>query len=320
MRLPRNPFRLTLSSGLPLVLPVILTLLAHPANAQETAPPPPDAATAETAPAVAEAVEEQAPTTADLSEAAEKIRAGAYAEAETILSALQPEFPDDPALLLMRGEVLLAVGRPADAAGVLQHGIDVDPERPRMHFQLGTALASTGEGDRALEQFAGEISVNPDPTVQVLAHLNRSMLFQQSRNWVEAAGELEAVLALEPVRSEVFGDLASLYIQAGETGKAMDALDRGKAAGFDSAPHYYSLGARLYNSERYEDAATVLGEALRVDPNLAEAERSLAAALEKLDRNAEAAEHLRRYLELRPDAPDAAAVTERIRAAEKAGD
>ena len=69
----------------------------------------------------------------------------------------------------------------------------------------------------------------------------------------------------------------------------------------------------------YDDAVTMLGEAIAVDPTMAEAERSLAAALEQLGRQSEAAEHLRRYLELRPDAPDAEAVSDRIRAAENAG-
>ena len=54
---------------------------------------------------------------------------------------------------------------------------------------------------------------------------------------------------------------------------------------------------------------------LEVDSRLARAERSLAAALEKLGRDHEARAHLERYLELAPDAPDAASVAERIRAA-----
>jgi Flp pilus assembly protein TadD len=59
----------------------------------------------------------------------------------------------------------------------------------------------------------------------------------------------------------------------------------------------------------------MFNEALRADPELAEAERSLAAALERLGRDAEAVQHLRRYLELRPDAPDAEAVAGRIKEA-----
>lgn len=257
---------------------------------------------------------------ADLTEAVERIRAGAYAEAEDLLAALQPDFPDDPALLLMRGEVLLALGRPQDALEVLRHGAEVAPERPRMNFQLGTALASSGQRKPALEAYAREIEHNSDPDVRVLAHLNRSLLLQQERRWNAAAQELEAVLQIQPERKNVYGDLASLYIQAGDAAAAVEALERGEAVGFSSAEHYYSLGARLYKSEMFEQAVVMLGEALRINPGLAEAERSLAASLEQLGREADALEHLRRYLELRPDAPDAPVVAEKLRAAEKAGE
>jgi len=258
------------------------------------------------------------PPAADLTEAVERIRAGAYDEAQDLLATLQADFPDDPALLLMRGEVLLALGQAGEALEVLRHGAEVDPGRPRMNFQLGTAMASTGERKQALEAFAREIEVNDDVEVQVLSRLNRSLLLQQERRWGEAAGELEAVLGLQPGRSNVYGDLATLYLQAGNAEAAVSALERGKEAGFASAVHYYSLGARLYKDEMFEQAAVMLSEALRVDPGMAEAERSLAACLEQLGREAEALDHLRRYLELRPDAPDAAVVSEKLRAAEKA--
>ena len=56
--------------------------------------------------------------------------------------------------------------------------------------------------------------------------------------------------------------------------------------------------------------------ALEIEPTLASAERSLAAALEKLGRDDEAVEHLRRYLELAPDAWDAETVRKQLKAHE----
>jgi tetratricopeptide (TPR) repeat protein len=303
--------RRTPLSGLLFLLLAALLAPGSPARGQQqpAAPPEPTAA--------AEQPGAELPG-ADLSQAVERIRAGSYEEAQDLLAALQPEFPDDAALLLMRGEVLLALGRAEEALDVLRHGAEVDPERPRMNFQLGTALASTGQREAALEAFGHEIEVNEEAEVQVLSRLNRSLLLQQERRWGSAAEELEAVLLLQPERSKVYGDLASLYIQAGDAEAAVDALERGEEAGFSSAAHYYSLGARLYKSEMFEQAVVMLAEALRIDPGMAEAERSLAASLERLGRESEALEHLRRYLELHPDAPDAAVVAEKIRAAEKA--
>ena len=52
-------------------------------------------------------------------------------------------------------------------------------------------------------------------------------------------------------------------------------------------------------------AVTAFSRALEIDPALASAERSLGLALTRLGRKAEAAQHFRRYLQLRPDADDA---------------
>ena len=48
---------------------------------------------------------------ADLSEANALVAESDYAGAESLLAGLQQEYPDDPALLLLRGELLLALGK-----------------------------------------------------------------------------------------------------------------------------------------------------------------------------------------------------------------
>jgi len=270
----------------------------------------------QTDPESTEAAPEPVAAGADLSDANVLVKQQKYAEAEAELAVLEQEFPDDPNLLFMRGEVLLALQRPEEALAPLRKVVEQQPERPRVHFQLGTALSATGDAAAALEAFGREIEVNEEIEVRTLALLNRSMLYQQQREWSEAANALEQLLALDPSRNEAFGDVASLHIQAGDLAAAAEALERGAAAGFLSAQHYYSLGARWYKAERFENSVAALTQALEIDPKLARAERSLAAALERLDRNEEAVHHLQRYLELAPGAPDADKVAEQIRAAQ----
>ncbi len=255
----------------------------------------------------AEAVE--APARADLSEANEFVRSQDWAGADGVLVTLQEEFPDDPALLLMRGEVLLALRKPADAAPLLKRSAGLDPERKRTHFQLGSALAASGNRSGALTAFAKEIELQTaaeesEAQILVLSRLNRSMLLVQQNRWDDAAAEMEAVLILEPGRVAAYGDLASVYLEAGNLDKAAETLQRGFDKGFKSANHYYNLGARYYRKSTYPSAVEALNRALELDPLLASAERSLAAALNKLGRDAESVQHLRRYLELRPEAPD----------------
>jgi len=256
--------------------------------------------------------EQGGPAGVDLSRANDLVRTGEYAEAENVLAALQEEHPDDARLLLMRGEVLLALGQGEQALPFLRRTVELDPERPRAHFQLATALQ--GSGDReGVQAYAEEIQLNDDAQVQVMARLNRSLLLEQQQNWSASAAELQAVLQLEPGRLEAYGDVASLFLRAGELDAAAKSLEHGLARGFRSARHHYILGARYYEKKAYEAAIEALLRALAIDPGLAEAERSLAGALDQTDRGAEALEHLRRYLELEPEAPDAERVRDRIR-------
>ena len=257
------------------------------------------------------------PTVADLTQAHEKVKARDYAGAESLLAALQVDFPEDERLLALRGELLVALSRLDEAITVLRKATEIAPERPRVYFQLGTALASTGDKSAALEAFGKELAHSKEPQVRLLAHMNRSMLFQQQREWSLAATELEHVLELDPERMEVWGDLVTLYLDAADLDGAVDALQQGSEAGHRSARHYYSVGARLFKAERFDDARGAFTEVLAIEPTHARAVRSLAATLEKLGQEEAALEQWARYLELAPGAADADQVTQKLRASGK---
>lgn len=290
-----------------MVLILALTAPAVGARTQQADPPADDASAtpAESAP----------PSGADLTQANELVRAKDYAGAESLLATLQQDFPDDPELLMLRGELLLALRRADESVDVLRKAAELDPERSRLQFQLGSALAATGQAEAAIEAFGKEAENSDDPQVLVFSHLNRSMLFQERKEWAASATELEAVLALEPQRTPVYGDLVAMYVQSDRLDAAVEALERGESAGFRSAPHWYSVAARLAKDEEYERAVEMFTKAIELAPDHADSERSLAAALEQLGREDEAIPHLRRYLELRPDAPDAEAIASKINAA-----
>ena len=290
-----------------LTLPLFFVCLISPTVTAQTELPDPLAPDAPSSPA-----EPEAPPQADLTEANELVRAKDYGGAESLLAALQQEFPEDPDLLMLRGELLLALRRTDESIEVLRKAAELAPERPRLQFQLGSALAATGQAEAAIEAFGLEIDVSKDPQVLVFSHLNRSMLFQERKEWAASAAELEAVLLLEPQRTPVYGDLVAMYVQSDNLDAAVDALERGDAAGFRSASHWYSVAARLAKDQKLEDAVTLFTKATELDPQNADAERSLAAALEQLGREDEAIPHLKRYLELKPNAADAAAITAKI--------
>jgi tetratricopeptide (TPR) repeat protein len=303
-----------LSRCLPLAL-IVIALTGSPAAMAQEAPPeepsPPSGSETAEAPADTPPVE-TGPPRADLSEANELVRGGDYVRAEIVLTELGEEFPDDPRLLLLHGEVLLVLSQPARALPKLQRAADLDGDRPRVHFQLATALQATGDQEGALVEFAKEVESNEDTRVRVMARLNRMMILEKEADWAGAATELEAVLELDPAQIQAYGDMATFYIQAGRLDDAAQALERGLGHGFGSAQHCYILGARYYEKQAFDQAIDAFRQALGIDPQMAQAERSLAGALDQAGREQEALEHFERYLELEPEAPDAERVSKRI--------
>ena len=94
-------------------------------------------------------------------------------------------------------------------------------------------------------------------------------------------------------------------------------LERGAAAGFHSARHYYSVGARLFKESRYADARAAFLQVLEIEPTHARAVRSLAASCEELGQDEQALEQWARYLELAPGATDAEEVSQKLRSGGK---
>ena len=90
---------------------------------------------------------------ANLGEANAAVRATDYARADELLAAVLQQFPDDPAALLMRGEVLLALAKPAEARPHLERAAALDPKRERVHFQLASVLQAEGEIEAAIDHF-----------------------------------------------------------------------------------------------------------------------------------------------------------------------
>jgi tetratricopeptide (TPR) repeat protein len=289
-----------------LVLAAALATVSAQEPAQPSDPPADDTA----APGLDDERAEQ------IAEANDRVRQGDYGAAAEILAPLIDDQTVDATLLALYGEVLLASGDAKNAVPLLERAVQADPERPRLHFQIASAHTSLGEVDEALAAFAREIELNEDPEIRYLAHLNRSILLKRGKRWADAAASLEQALVLKPDQPDAYAELTTLYLSAGDLSQATAALARGAEAGFRSARLYFNVGARLYNDRKYEEAEAAFRSALEIDGEMAEAEKSLAATLSKLDHSVEAREHLARYLELRPDAPDADQVREHLAASD----
>lgn len=258
------------------------------------------------------------PARADLAPARELTKAGKFDEADRMLAELETTFPDDPSLLLLHGEVLLAKNNAPAAVERLRHAAEVAPQKLRVQFELATALSAIGDSSGALEAFAKEIELNQDSKIRGMARVNRSILYQKAQKWSDAAAELEALLEVDPERKEAYGDLAQMYLNAGHPDDAQHVIERGAEKGYQSSRLWFGVGVAYYNEKSYDKSVVAFRKAIELQSDLAEAELNLAKTLDQLDRREEANPHLARYLELRPDAKEAADIRKRLASPAKA--
>jgi tetratricopeptide (TPR) repeat protein len=134
--------------------------------------------------------------------------------------------------------------------------------------------------------------------------------YQGEGNKEKAIEILNRVKTLDPSDSENQIVLASLLLEKGD-------LDAGKAI-LDALPPetlkdpsvFINIGILFMNKKETDEARTYLTKAIEIDPGSADGYYYRGLALLQGKKNAEAKADLQKFLELKPDAPEAAEVKE----------
>ncbi|QDV68753.1 DNA ligase [Rosistilla carotiformis] len=199
-------------------------------------------------------------------------------------------------LLLRQGEGLIEPG------GQLR--IDFDA--------LPLESDSEPEGNPTLLAFAhsSQEAAGEDPDMDPL---------QQKAFDSEDDGEFEAsvdcyhaILARDGARADISFQLAELFYRMGESWAARERYLISIELDPDFVEARASLGGLLAEMGRKELAVAAFRGALRVHDDYPDVHYNLARTLDELDREIEADHHWRRFLQLAPESPWAAAARERL--------
>ncbi len=96
-----------------------------------------------------------------MAQASQAFRANDFARATAWLEEATRIAPGSPAPLNLLGVVLMASGRSAEAAGVLERAVAADPAGAPLHLNLATALENIGKKDKALESLDRALQCDP---------------------------------------------------------------------------------------------------------------------------------------------------------------
>ena len=167
---------------------------------------------------------------------------------------------------------------------------------------LGVMASEAGRADEAIGRLTQVLNVRPnDPDV----HSNLGSALLQANRTAEAIVHFHASLHLKPDSPECCNNLGNAFLQLGRLAEAGDWYRKALRLNPGFALAYSNLGSALLRSNRPEEGLGFFEIALRLRPDYAEAENNLGSALVALRRNAEAFVHYEAALRLKPDYAEA---------------
>jgi tetratricopeptide (TPR) repeat protein len=159
----------------------------------------------------------------------------------------------------LRGFVLSALARDADARAAFERALELDPKSGRAEAGIGSLLAKAGDEKGAIERFDRAYQLDPKDGDAAYA---AAQLVLASRNREQGMKRLREIVRHHPGASGARNDLAWLLAERGEELDFALALAQ-EAQRRDSSPNVFdTLGWVHYQRGEYTDAVTALEAAL----------------------------------------------------------
>ena len=211
---------------------------------------------------------------------------------------------------LQRAQLLLEQSRPKEAEDYARQGIQDEPDNPYAYYLLSSALLQQDREDDALPPAQAALERAPD---NPQLHFHLAIIHYNRRQYKAAREAADRSLQIYPENPDAFGLLALLAarsaawrqsLEYAESGLAYDSdhvtctnaranalvklkrpdlahesLDYALQRDPDNPLTHYQKARSLMETGRYDEAARHYCEALRLEPDFAEAKEGLVEAL-----------------------------------------
>ena len=191
------------------------------------------------------------------------------------------------------GVALLSSGNPQRAARELQTASQLKPGTAKILLPLGISLSALNQQDAAIDAFRAILKQDPR-SVPALDGLTKALIAQG--RYTAAISELKNAPANEVLRL----NLAVAYSKNGNTDEALQTLSALVKEHPAYAKAHMDLGIVYTQQKRFGEASQEFEEALRLDPRDEEARLSYVKALCAIAQFEKAAPIIRDYLKHHP--------------------
>jgi len=181
-----------------------------------------------------------------------------------------------------------------------EHAVKVTEGNFVAHNALASALDQQGDLTGAREHIEKSLQIKPD---YAGAHYNLGLLMLRQREFANAQEQFNLALQTSQLDPMIWNGLGLAQASLGQIDEAISNYRQALKLNPNFADAFIDLAAALSAQGKYAEAIEMSETALRLRPGVAETHALLGAALLHLDRADESIFHNRKALELNPDLP-----------------
>ena len=174
------------------------------------------------------------------------------------------------------GGALLLMGKSDSAYAHFQAAAEINPQDPMSRSNLGAYFQEHGQLDKAIAQYKRVIDLTSDPGLLSTTFANLGSAYRTLGDDEQARRDYDRALSLNPVQSNAYLGLGQLSEKQNKLDEAISdysrSLDLRPTAG-----GFLILGHALESAGRRAEALAAYQQALKLSPDMAEAQHAVDA-------------------------------------------
>ena len=196
-----------------------------------------------------------------------------------------------------RGAALQQLNRHEEALASFDRSIALDPARANAHNNRGASLHQLKRHEEALASFDQAIALKPD---YVNAHYNRGATLQEFKRLEDALASYDKVLRLKPDHSDSYNNRGLVLQRLGRHDEALASFDRASALNPGHVKAQNNRGALLHTLQRHKEALASFDRAIVLEPANAEFHNRRGVILREMKRPEDALPSFEQAIALKP--------------------
>jgi tetratricopeptide (TPR) repeat protein len=195
---------------------------------------------------------------------------GERSKVEEALQHLQAAFKlnqDDLTTGVTVSQLLVSLGRTADAERVLATLLERAPDQRAINYNYAQVLTKLGRGDESRKYLERAVELDPTFGPAILQLID---VYQKENEWAKAADILQPLINDDPLNLDLQRQQAFYYLRAGNAEKARDRFKTLVTADPKDTRSQFYLAEALSDLDQYDEADKLYRSLLEKNPNDAE--------------------------------------------------